>query len=88
LAGRESLVLLYFGLPAPATDIKVAFALNYAKAATFVANKDLTLLAIFEKMFPFIFFLKFTHIYDLYCKYNYSRRNHYIPIINLIGGSG
>jgi len=56
LAGRESLVLLYFGLPAPATDIKVAFALNYAKAATFVANKDLTLLANFEKMFPFIFF--------------------------------
>jgi len=41
------------------TYIKVANALDYAKAATLVANKDLTLLANFVKMFPFNFLLLF-----------------------------
>ena len=49
------------------THMKVAYALDYAKAATVeVANKDLTLLAIFVKMFPFIFYLDLTHTYDLF----------------------
>jgi len=41
------------------THINVANALDYAKATAFAVNKDLTLLAILEKMFPFIFWLLF-----------------------------
>lgn len=39
----------------PDTYIHVANALDYAKATAFAVNKDLTLLAIFDKMFPFIY---------------------------------
>ena len=35
--------------------MKVAYALDYAKATAFAVKTDFTLLAIFEKMFPFNF---------------------------------
>ena len=48
-------VHLYFLWLLTDTNIEVAYAFNYAKATAFAVNKDLTLLANFEKMFPFIF---------------------------------
>ena len=47
--------------------MKVAYALDYAKATALAVKTDFTLLAILEKMFPFIFLgLDLTHTYDLF----------------------